>query len=88
MSCAGDGHFSPVGGYHAGQDLVLILDTARFKYPPHWVPLQQLHAAMAAPDTATGRPRGWLVLSQRQEPLSVLFTLETASRCALVRLRG
>jgi hypothetical protein len=30
----GDGHFSPVGGYHAGKDLVLILDTARFKYPP------------------------------------------------------
>ena len=23
----GDGHFSPVGGYHAGQDLALILDT-------------------------------------------------------------
>lgn len=30
----GDGHFSPVGGYHEGKDLVLILDTARFKYPP------------------------------------------------------
>jgi hypothetical protein len=23
----GDGHFSPVGGYHAARDLVLILDT-------------------------------------------------------------
>jgi glutathione gamma-glutamylcysteinyltransferase len=22
----GDGHFSPIGGYHPGQDLVLILD--------------------------------------------------------------
>lgn len=31
---AGDGHFSPLGGYHEGRDLVLILDTARFKYPP------------------------------------------------------
>lgn len=25
----GDGHFSPVGGYHGGRDLVLILDTVR-----------------------------------------------------------
>lgn len=25
----GDGHFSPVGGYHAGRDLVLILDVVR-----------------------------------------------------------
>lgn len=23
----GDGHFSPVGGYHEGRDLALILDT-------------------------------------------------------------
>ena len=50
----GDGHFSPVGGYHPGRELVLILDTARFKYPPHWVPLRMLFDAMAAPDAATG----------------------------------
>ena len=30
---AGDGHFSPLGGYHEDKDMVLILDTARFKYP-------------------------------------------------------
>ena len=50
----GDGHFSPIGGYHPGQDHVLILDVARFKYPPHWVPLQLLFDAMAAHDTTTG----------------------------------
>jgi len=27
----GDGHFSPIGAYHAENDLVLILDVARFK---------------------------------------------------------
>ena len=27
FSQTGDGHFSPVGGYHAARDLVLILDT-------------------------------------------------------------
>ncbi len=36
----GDGHFSPIGGYHPDRDLVLILDVARFKYPPHWVSLE------------------------------------------------
>lgn len=35
-------HFSPVGGYHPQLDLVLVMDTARFKYPPHWVPLPTL----------------------------------------------
>ena len=50
----GDGHFSPVGGFHPGRDLVLILDTARFKYPPHWVPLRMLYGAMADIDKVTG----------------------------------
>jgi glutathione gamma-glutamylcysteinyltransferase len=58
----GTGHFSPVGGLHAGRDLALILDVARFKYPPHWVPVARLHAAMLSIDPATGRGRGWLVL--------------------------
>ncbi len=56
----GDGHFSPIGGYHAGADQALVLDTARFKYPPHWVPVELLFAAMEARDDATGEPRGWL----------------------------
>jgi glutathione gamma-glutamylcysteinyltransferase len=61
----GDGHFSPIGGYHAGSDSVLVLDTARFKYPPHWVPLELLFAGMQARDGATGQPRGWLGLRAR-----------------------
>lgn len=36
----GSGHFSPVGGYHDGRDMEFVLDVARFKYPPHWVPLK------------------------------------------------
>lgn len=53
----GDGHFSPIGGYHPERDLVLILDTARFKYPPHWVPLKLLYDAMEPVDKATGARR-------------------------------
>ena len=26
---SGDGHFSPVGGYHAARDMVLVMDVAR-----------------------------------------------------------
>ena len=59
----GDGHFSPVAGYHAGSDCVLILDTARFKYPPHWVPIEQLYRAMQPTDPASGTSRGWVVVN-------------------------
>lgn len=72
----GDGHFSPVGGYHAARDLVLILDTARFKYPPHWVPLPMLYEAMGPLDPVTQRPRGLLLLTPSPRPNSVLFTID------------
>ncbi len=65
----GDGHFSPIGGYHAATDRVLVLDTARFKYPPHWVPVDALFAAMQAEDAATGQPRGWLLLRAATSPM-------------------
>lgn len=54
----GTGHFSPIGGYHAGSDMALILDVARFKYPPHWVPLTLLWEAMDNVDETTGQHRG------------------------------
>jgi len=60
----GDGHFSPVGGYHRPSDSVLILDTARFKYPPHWVPLADLASAMARKDGP--KPRGFLALRRQR----------------------
>jgi glutathione gamma-glutamylcysteinyltransferase len=62
----GDGHFSPVGGYHAGRDAALVLDVARFKYPPHWVPVALLWEAMRAVDPETGRSRGWVTLRRRE----------------------
>src|SRR6266403_1864368 len=42
MGQSGAGHFSPIGGYHVSRDLALILDVARFKYPPHWVSAELL----------------------------------------------
>lgn len=60
----GDGHFSPIGGYHSERDLVLILDVARFKYPPHWVPLSLLWDAFQPIDLVSGKCRGYLLLSK------------------------
>lgn len=57
---SGTGHFSPVAAWHRASDQALVLDVARFKYPPHWVPVPRLFAAMSAVDDETRRPRGWL----------------------------
>lgn len=71
----GDGHFSPVAAFHEGRDLALVLDVARFKYPPHWVPVPALWEAMRPLDPATGKPRGWVLLRRRPEGSTVLFRL-------------
>ncbi|MGC4093760.1 MAG: phytochelatin synthase family protein [Polyangiaceae bacterium] len=71
----GSGHFSPIGGYHAARDLVLLLDVARFKYPPHWVATARLFDAMLPIDEATGRARGWLSLRARQSGASLGFSV-------------
>jgi glutathione gamma-glutamylcysteinyltransferase len=60
----GSGHYSPVAGWHEALDLVLLLDVARFKYPPHWVPVPVLLSAMQTADPATGRPRGYVLLAR------------------------
>lgn len=57
----GSGHFSPIGGYHRQKDLVLIMDVARFKYPPWWVPVEDLWRAMAIGDPMTEESRGYFV---------------------------
>lgn len=75
----GDGHFSPVAAYDKASDQVLILDTARFKYGPHWVPLDLLYQAMQPIDPDTNKSRGFVSLSfmgnddEAQPPRSILF---------------
>ena len=63
----GTGHFSPIAAYDPSADAVLILDTARFKYGAHWVPLPLLHSAMIPQDSATGKSRGFVLLSLERE---------------------
>ncbi|KAH7298003.1 hypothetical protein KP509_25G022900 [Ceratopteris richardii] len=71
----GTGHFSPVGGYHRERDLALILDVARFKYPPHWIPLPLLWEAMNSIDEVTGKSRGFMMIFKRSKAPCYLFTL-------------
>lgn len=63
----GDGHFSPIGAYNAETGNVLILDTARYKYPSYWCPIETLFESMNPIDKETGRPRGYFVLSYDAE---------------------
>ncbi|KAG5514617.1 hypothetical protein RHGRI_035872 [Rhododendron griersonianum] len=70
----GTGHFSPIGGYHAGKDMALILDVARFKYPPHWVPLKLLWEAMNTVDEASGRPRGYVLMYASASETSIALS--------------
>lgn len=91
----GDGHFSPIGAFDETTDSVLVLDVARFKYSPHWLPLKALVRAMRPLDAATGRPRGWMGVRAAPAPRSVLFTLEAgngngggASAAAAARVFG
>lgn len=71
----GSGHYSPIGGYHPATDRALLLDVARFKYPPHWVPLERLFRAIATTDSATGKPRGWVTLERSEAPRPLFVRL-------------
>jgi glutathione gamma-glutamylcysteinyltransferase len=69
----GDGHFSPIGGYHPQRDLVLLLDVARFKYPPHWVPLSLVWQALEPLDSTTHKCRGYITLRKSDRLQDTFF---------------
>ena len=63
----GTGHYSPVAAYDEVADMVLILDVARFKYPPYWVPVKDLFVAMTTRDPVTNKSRGFFVVQSGQD---------------------
>eukprot|EP00658_Telonema_sp_P-2_P020794 TRINITY_DN18243_c0_g1_i1.p1 TRINITY_DN18243_c0_g1~~TRINITY_DN18243_c0_g1_i1.p1 ORF type:complete len:385 (-),score=100.64 TRINITY_DN18243_c0_g1_i1:179-1333(-) len=75
MNQTGDGHFSPIGGYNAARDMVLIMDVARFKHPPHWVPLCKMFESMTLLDPSVAKDRGYAVLSSGQCCNSIGFSI-------------
>lgn len=46
----GGGHWSPVGSYSEKHDAFLILDVAKYKYPPVWIPTERLFDGLATYD--------------------------------------
>ena len=73
----GTGHFSPIAGYHSQEDLILILDVARFKYPSHWIPVELLWQSMCSIDSTTGKTRGFYLMSKWPSDLSVQCTMNS-----------
>jgi len=67
LNQTGAGHFSPIGGYNEKNDLVLIIDVAQFKYPPHWVPLSLLFKSMEIIDIFTGKSRGYFIMTKGEK---------------------
>lgn len=65
--------------------MALILDVARFKYPPHWVPVPLLWEAMNTIDEATGLHRGYIV--PHSYTVIYLYFHYTLSACAYLEQR-
>ena len=63
----GGGHFSPLAAYSGGGDRLLVMDVARYKYPPFWVDTDLLWQAMATTDTSSGQHRGYIVVEVQAE---------------------
>ena len=60
----GTGHYSPIGAYHRESDMCLVLDVARFKYPPYWVPVDLMWESLRTVDPETRRSRGFFIMSR------------------------
>jgi len=60
----GSGHQSPLAAYDEASDSVLLLDVAKFKYPPAWVPLGDLLESMRTIDSDSGKSRGLVVVEK------------------------
>jgi hypothetical protein len=66
----GHGHWSPIGAYNAKIDAFLIMDVAKYKYPPVWVPTENLFAGVSTLDVCS---------SMKQHPLPVNWDTDFAT---------
>jgi hypothetical protein len=57
------GHISPLAAYNAQSDRFLLLDVARYKYPPTWVAAGALWKGMDSSDISSGKTRGFLLVA-------------------------
>jgi hypothetical protein len=61
----GSGHMSPLAAYDAQSDRFLLLDVARYRYPPVWIKTQDLWNAMHTADADAHAYRGFLIVSKK-----------------------
>ena len=60
------GHISPLAAYDKETDMFLILDVARYKYPPVWVKAAELFSAMNTVDKDNeSKTRGYILISKK-----------------------
>ena len=62
----GSGHFSPLAAYDRNSDRFLIMDVARYKYPPAWVKAEDLWNAMNTEDPDAKAKRGFVIVQRKQ----------------------
>lgn len=63
----GGGHFSPLAVYNEKSDRFLIMDVARYKYPPAWVKTENLWDAMNTDDTVAKEKRGFVIVGRTKQ---------------------
>ena len=60
------GHISPLAAYDEKADRFLVLDVARYKYPPVWVTTSDLFDSMNTPDPDNeNKTRGYVLIAGR-----------------------
>lgn len=60
----GGGHWSPIAAYDSESDSFLILDVAKFKYPPLWIDASAFINAMQT-SNIYAQSRGFIILEHR-----------------------
>ncbi len=65
---SGGGHWSPIGSYSEKLDMFLLLDVAKYKFPPTWIPTERLFEGLATVDRCGewNYPDGQDFLSQEE----------------------
>lgn len=68
LNQVGGGHWSALAAFDAQTDRALILDVAKYKYPPAWVGIHTLRQALDTLDTTSNQARGLVVVSALRRP--------------------
>ena len=76
------GHISPLAAYDADTDRFLLLDVARYKYPPVWVSAADLFAAINTTDSDREAARG--LCSSKEIVVVQAVPLDLAGKIAAV----